>query len=167
MKISRIVHTYHYQQEEIEVTNVMKKEEIIKLLNSEGTEDKLNVLSHLCDVFESTSTLFADMNDVIQLLVNQVVEETNIRLKEEYINTIQFAANNRDISEIDFDRLISIFDVQPSGIQLNIIDILGFSHNTKYLDFLKGLALSEKMGISSTAAMAVEEMEAFIGKNSG
>lgn len=133
--------------------------------NSDDVAEKMELLSHLCDIFESYSEEYGNLNEIIQLLVDFSVSETDSSLKEEYINTLQSAAGNKDISSIELEKIIDAFDSLDHRLKLDVIDVVGFSHNSKYVDFLKDQASSDDAAISSTASMSLEEMTAFLAQN--
>ena len=144
----------------------MENDEIISILSSERSsdKDKLELLSHLCDIFESYSEEYGGLGVLVQALVDFAANETDPTLKEEYINTIQSAASSRDVSKIEFEKLIDEFASFDHRMKLDVIDILGFSHNSKYLEFLRDQESSDNTAISSTATMALQEITTFFAK---
>lgn len=136
-----------------------------ELLSDLEYSDRLNFLSHICDIFDSYSDAYGDLTEVIQLLVNLSSEENHVELKEEYINTIQTAAGNRDIYSINFDSLLNDFEALNDRMKLDVIDILGYTYNDKYIEFLNAQLASKNDAISSTAAMSLDELKAGLDNN--
>jgi hypothetical protein len=140
----------------------MQIDNAAEIFRSGSSSEKIEFLSHLYDIFESYSESYGDLTETIELLVEFSVIEDDDEVKEEFINALQTAANNEDISNIDLDNFISGFSKLSQRMMLDVIDIVGFSHNSKYLEFLKQKAGSENSAISNAATMALEEMEAFL-----
>ena len=91
----------------------MNIEDLKQILSGSDSEEKVEVLSHLCDIFESYNTSIDNFEGMITLLLNFGIKEQNHELKEEIFNTILAAATYKDVDRINFDILEESLDSLP------------------------------------------------------
>ena len=100
---------------------------------SYGSEtEKIELLSHLCDVFESYNKNIKGFDEIVQMLVNLTVKPDD-RISDDIIDTILTAQINQDISNINFDIVDEHLETAPTHILPRFIEILSYTYNRKYI----------------------------------
>lgn len=142
----------------------MKVEEIRAILSGSDVEEKTEVLSHLCDVFESYNNLIDNFKEIIIALLDFGFKEDNLEIKEEIFNTILTAATYKNIDEINFDILAYNLDTLPEECFHSALTILGFTFKKDYLFYLTKYLDHENGSIRADAINAINEIEGYWAK---
>lgn len=107
----------------------------IKTVLLEGEYDeKIEMLSYLCDVFESYNQNVDGLEETLDFLIKLVLESEDGTLKDEILEAICKAVIYKNIDNVDFDPM----EQELAGTSISyiprFIDILSFTHNKKYID---------------------------------
>ncbi|TCS96870.1 hypothetical protein [Hazenella coriacea] len=139
----------------------MKLNKIKEVLMGTDHEVKVEILSHLSDVFESYNESIEDFEEIVMFLLEYGLNETEIEMKEEIFNTLLDAATNQDIGKINFDVLEKSLDDLPIECLHSAITILSFTYNREYLPTLLKYTEHGNKQIRSDALYAVNEIETY------
>lgn len=139
----------------------MKVEEIRAILSGSDVEEKIEVLSHLCDVFESYNNSIDNFKEIIIALLDFGFKEENLEIKEEIFNAILTAATYKNIDEINFDILAYNLDTLPEECFHSALTILGFTFKKDYLFHLTKYLDHENESIRADAINAINEIEGY------
>lgn len=142
----------------------MKVEEIRAILSGSDVEEKTEVLSHLCDVFESYNNSIDNFKEIIIALLDFGFKEDNLVIKEEIFNAILTAATYKNIDEINFDILVYNLDTLPEECFHSALTILGFTFKKDYLFYLTKYLDHENGSIRADAINAINEIEGYWAK---
>ncbi|MGG4552395.1 hypothetical protein [Paenibacillus humicus] len=142
----------------------MKVEEIRAILSGSDVEEKTEVLSHLCDVFESYNNSIDNFKEIIIALLDFGFKEDNLVIKEEIFNAILTAATYKNIDEINFDILAYNLDTLPEECFHSALTILGFTFKKDYLFYLTKYLDHENGSIRADAINAINEIEGYWAK---
>jgi len=142
----------------------MKVEEIRAILSGSDVEEKTEVLSHLCDVFESYNNSIDNFKEIIIALLDFGFKEDNLEIKEEIFNAILTAATYKNIDEINFDILAYNLDTLPEECFHSALTILGFTFKKDYLFYLTKYLDHENGSIRADAINAINEIEGYWAK---
>ena len=102
------------------------------MLNGSFNE-KVELLSQLCDVFESYNKNIENFNDIMAMLIGLAIESKDENIATEILETICKGGINQNISDIDFDRIEENLDNVSNKLLSRYIDILSYTDNKKYL----------------------------------
>ncbi|WP_194541107.1 hypothetical protein [Paenibacillus sp. JZ16] len=91
----------------------MDIEELKATLSGSNTEEKTEILSHLCDIFESYNHSIDNFIDIVTVLLHFGIKEENLDMKEEIFNTVLSAATYKNIEGINFDILADNLERLP------------------------------------------------------
>ncbi|MGO4532658.1 hypothetical protein AB4Z30_26545 [Paenibacillus sp. 2TAF8] len=142
----------------------MKVEELRMILSGSDVEGKIEVLSHLCDVFESYNNSIDNFKEIIIALIDFGLREDNLEIKEEIFNTLLSAATYKNIDEINFDILAHNLDTLPEECFHSALTILGFTVKKDYLFYLTKYLNHENGSIRADAINAINEIEGYWAK---
>ncbi|GGG03603.1 hypothetical protein [Paenibacillus aceti] len=142
----------------------MKVEELRAILSGSDVEEKTEVLSHLCDVFESYNNSIDNCKEIIIALLDFGFKEDNLEIKEEIFNAILTAATYKNIDEINFDILAYNLDTLPEECFHSALTILGFTFKKDYLSYLTKYLDHENGSIRADAINAINEIEGYWAK---
>jgi hypothetical protein len=134
-----------------------------KILYSCDVDGKINILSHLCDVFESYTAKIDNFQEIMNELIVYAISENKIELQEEILHTLSIAAANRDISKIDFALLVKNLNNFSINCLPEAIDVIGFTHNENYVKVLKPFLNHHDNRVVYSAHIAISEIENVTG----
>ncbi|MFS0555487.1 hypothetical protein [Brevibacillus sp. 179-C9.3 HS] len=144
----------------------MQVEELKEILSGPDHEEKIVILSHLCDIFESYNTVIDNFEELILVLLDFGINEQNPELKEEIFNTILTAATYNDIDKINFDILADNLENLSEECLHSAFTTLSFTYKKKYLSLLTRYANHENRSIRADAVNAINEIEGYWAKKS-
>lgn len=140
----------------------MSFDEIKDMLLGENKREKIELLSHLEDIFESYCENIEHYDDIINLLINCGLHDNDMETKASIYDTLSKAALYRDVSKFDFDLIENSLGGLPIDILTSVISILGYSKNKKYLPKLISYFNHEDAIVSREAKDAANEIEGII-----
>lgn len=143
----------------------MKVEKLRTILSGSDIEEKVEVLSYLCDVFESYNNSIDDFREIIIALLDLGFKEDNLDVKEEIFNTILTAATYKNIDGINFDILAYNLDSLPEECLHSALTILGFTFKKDYLFYLTKYLDHENKSVRADAINAIKEIEGYWAEN--
>ena len=139
----------------------------MKLLNElshcleNGTqEEKLHLLSHLHDVFESyiyRPNELEDLEKIVGLLITYAITSQDEELVYEALDTIVMAEMGKNLQWPCFDELWNNMRNVKEKILARCIDILSFTHNKKYLPAILEYSASEDAVVRQAVQEALQE----------
>lgn len=139
----------------------MKIEELREVLSGSDIDEKTEILSHLCDVFESYNNSIDNFKELIITLLDFGIKEENLEIKEEIFDAILTAATYKNIDEINFDILANNLDSLPEECLHSALTTLGFTFKKDYVFYLTKYLDHENGGIRADAINAINEIEAY------
>lgn len=142
----------------------LKLEELTAVLSGSDVEEKIEVLSHLCDVFESYNKSIDNFKDIIIELIHFGFKEVDLEIKEEIFNTILTAATYKNIDEINFDILAYNLDSLSEECLHSALTVLGFTYKKEYLIYLTKYLDHKNGSIRADAINAINEIEGYWAK---
>ncbi|KFN10555.1 hypothetical protein [Paenibacillus macerans] len=145
----------------------MNIEELEAILSGKDNEEKIEILSHLCDIFESYNTAIDNFEDIILTLLNFGIKEDNLELKEEIFNTLLTAATYKNIDGINFDFLADNLENLPDECLHSALTTLSFTFKKKYLSYLTKYLNHKNGSIRADAINAINEIEGYWAKRQG
>ena len=120
-------------------------------------DERINLLSHLSDVFEAKVSI-ENLDELINLLIKSAVDETENEVKEELFDTLLIAATYRNISSINLDLIEEHLLSLPIQCLALGIEVLAASHNKKYSSVIQQLKNHHDTKIASIAEIAFIEI---------
>lgn len=142
----------------------MEIDELRGILSGTDTDEKIEILSHLCDVFQSYNNSIDHFKDLISILLDFGFEEENVEIKEEIFSSILTAATYKNIEDMDFDMLAARVESLPEECLHSALTILGFTHKEKYLSCLTQYLDHENKNIRADAMNAINEIQGYWAK---
>lgn len=139
----------------------MEIDELRGILTGTDTDEKIEILSHLCDVFQSYNNSIGHFKELIALLLDLGLKEQNVVIKEEIFNSILIAATYKSIDDMDFDILAAHVESLPEECLHPALTMLGFTHNKKYLSCLTKYLDHENKNIRADAITAFNEIQGY------
>ncbi|WP_152392606.1 hypothetical protein [Paenibacillus guangzhouensis] len=139
-------------------------EELKTILSSSDTDEKTEILSHLCDIFESYNNSIDNFNGLVTTLLDFGIKEENLEMKEEIFNTILTAATYKNISGVDFDILADNLDSLPEECLHSALTTLSFTYRKNYLSYLTKYVDYENRSVRADAINAINEIEGYWSK---
>ncbi|MDQ0087489.1 Mg/Co/Ni transporter MgtE [Paenibacillus anaericanus] len=139
----------------------MKIEELRAILLGSDVGEKTEILSHLCDVFESYNNSIDNFRELIIALLDYGIKEENSEIKEEIFDAILTAATYKNIDEINFDILAYNLDSLPEECLHSALTTLGFTFKKDYIFYLTKYLDHENGGIRADAMNAINEIEGY------
>ncbi len=136
----------------------MNIESIRNELRYSSKSEKESVIIYIGDLFESYVTI-DDFPELIKLLINYAIDEDDEELKLQFLDVISKASEHRNVNEINFDMIEDNLDFLSIECLERAIDILSFSHNSKYLETIKKYILHDNKKIAYVASIALEEIQ--------
>ncbi|MFP4979374.1 hypothetical protein ACE6ED_28585 [Paenibacillus sp. CN-4] len=143
----------------------MTVEELRETLSGSEIDEKVEILSHLCDVFESYNNSIENFKELVIALLDFGFKEENLEIKEEIFNVILTAATYKNIDEINFNILAHNLDSLPEECLHSALTILGFTFKKDYLFYLTKYLDHENGSIRADAVNAINEIEGYWAKN--
>lgn len=142
----------------------MKVEELRAILSGSEIDEKVEVLSHLCDVFESYNNSIENFKELVIALLDFGFKEEKLEIKEEIFNVILTAATYKNIDEINFDILAYNLDSLPEECLHSALTTVGFTFKKDYLVYLTKYLDHENGSIRADAINAINEIEGYWSK---
>lgn len=142
----------------------MNIEDLKETLSGSDHEEKIEILSHLHDIFESYNHSIDNIEGLIEWLLDFGIKEQNNEIKEEAFNTILTAATYKKIDSINFDILANQLDDLPESCLHYALTTLSFTFRKKYLPFLVKYANHENAGVRADALNAINEIKGYWAK---
>lgn len=126
-------------------------------LRNGSKDEKINLLSHLSDVFESKVTI-ENFDELLNLIVYNAIYETEEEIKEEFFDTLLIAATYRNINRINLDLVEENLLSLPVQCLCLGIEVLSASHNKKYSSIIHQLVGHQDNKIANIAEIALIEI---------
>jgi hypothetical protein len=138
----------------------VKLAKISRQLMKGSSREKIELLSHLNDIFESYNPHIADFDAIIGLLVEGALKEGDPEVRQEFFETLVKAGVFRDIRSINLDKLVESMESLSADELARAIDVLSFTHNRKYLPAIERHRGHENPHVREAVATALQEMGA-------
>ncbi|MBY0163811.1 hypothetical protein V4V36_31780 [Paenibacillus lautus] len=142
----------------------MNIEELKATLSGSNTEEKTEILSHLCDIFESYNNSIDNFNDIVTVLLHFGIKEESLDMKEEIFSTVLSAATYKNIEGINFDILADNLERLPEECLHSALTILSFTFKKEYLPYLTKYLAHKNSSIRADAINAINEIEGYWSK---
>lgn len=132
--------------------------EVKKILLKGTVDDKIDILSYLCDIFEAYNKNINHFEELIEFLIHLAIETQDENEKEEILETICKAAIYQDIDKVNFDVLEQ--DIQKVSVKFlpRYIDILSYTHNIKYAKSILQFKDHKDKYVQIAVREAIQEM---------
>lgn len=140
----------------------MLLEEVINTLENSNIEKVLELLSYLNDVFESYNKNIENFKEIVTILINYGINQSDSGIKDKVFDTLSRAAAFKDIDDIDLNLIENNLDNLPVKCLVSAISILGFSHKEKYLPILRKYCNHNDKYVISEASTAISEIEDYL-----
>ena len=129
-----------------------------KILLKGTVDDKIDILSYLCDIFEAYNKNINHFEELIEFLIHLAIETQDENEKEEILETICKAAIYQDIDKVNFDVLEQ--DIQKVSVKFlpRYIDILSYTHNRKYAKSILRFKDHKDKYVQIAVREAIQEM---------
>lgn len=137
----------------------MNLNEIKNTFNTNNKSDITNLLSYLCDCFESYAT-FENVNLVIEYLCEKFKTETDEIIREMILDTLQAAVTYTSDIEFDFTCLSDNMNSLSENLILGIIAIYECSCDKKYITVLENICYSGSEIVAKESRNAIIELQA-------
>lgn len=138
---------------EILETNILRK-----IFISGSKTEKLEILDYLKDQFDSFNKNIEYFDEILNVLLEFSITETDKEVKIEVLEAISKAAVFQDITNINFDMFIENLDNTPEEYLSRCIDILSFTHKMVYLPIIKRYLSHRNLYVRESAVIAVKEI---------
>jgi len=136
----------------------MDIDEIKKILIEGNNNEKIDILSYLCDVFESYNKSIKGFEELLEFLISFTLETQDDDVKDEALEAICKAAVYQDIDKVDFDDFEKNIAEVPMKFLSRYIDILSYTHNRKYLDTILQFRKHENKYVKNAVEEAIIEI---------
>lgn len=142
----------------------MNIEELKATLSGSTTEEKTEILSHFCDIFESYNNSIENFNDIVIVLLHFGIKEESLDMKEEIFSTVLSAATYKNIEGTNFDILADNLERLPEECLHSALTILSFTFKKEYLPYLTKYLAHKNSSIRAGAINAINEIEGYWSK---
>ncbi|MEK4976666.1 hypothetical protein [Bacillus sp. FSL K6-6540] len=142
----------------------MNIEELKATLSGSTTEEKTEILSHFCDIFESYNNSIENFNDIVTVLLHFGIKEESLDMKEEVFSTVLSAATYKNIEGTNFDILADNLERLPEECLHSALTILSFTFKKEYLPYLSKYLEHKNSSIRAGAINAINEIEGYWSK---
>ncbi|MCM3260621.1 hypothetical protein M3664_22780 [Paenibacillus lautus] len=142
----------------------MNIEELKATLSGSTTEEKTEILSHFCDIFESYNNSIENFNDIVTVLLHFGIKEESLDMKEEIFSTVLSAATYKNVEWINFDILADNLERLPEECLHSALTILSFTFKKEYLPYLSKYLAHKNSSIRAGAINAINEIEGYWSK---
>ncbi|WP_221568003.1 hypothetical protein [Alkalihalobacillus sp. TS-13] len=132
---------------------------IEKILKGKDEQEKIDTVSHLSDVFESYNKNIENFDELMDVLLYYALAEQNLEVKEELFDALSKAVTYQNIERINWDSLERHLPQLPLPCLTTAINILGMTHDQKYLPTIKTYTKHENGAVKGEAYIALKEME--------
>lgn len=136
----------------------MDREEVYKILSDNNEKEKLIILSHLKDVFESYNKNIDNFSALVQILIDYSVTCTDSVIQSEILETIVAAETYQDVSQLDFDIIEVNLDKCSLDFLPRYIDILSYTYNPKYIQTILTYIEHKNSEVRESAENALLEL---------
>ncbi|WP_261129901.1 hypothetical protein [Bacillus sp. Marseille-Q3570] len=137
----------------------MDVREIEQILKGKDEQEKIETVSHLSDVFESYNKNIENFEELIEVLLNYALEEQNLEVKEEMFDALANAVTYQNTEDINWDSLERHLSQLSLPCLITAINILGLTHDQKYLPTIKTYTEHENGAVKGEAYLALKEMQ--------
>ncbi len=132
--------------------------EIKKVFFSGNLKEKKEMLSCFCDILESYNKNIPMLNEIIQFLVDISIVSYDFDILIEILDTICFAQIYQNVDDVNFDAFEEYINNSSELIIPRIINILGYTHNEKYVKSIQKFQFHSNIQIRNAAQDAMLEL---------
>jgi len=134
--------------------------QVKEILLQQNSQEKHYQLDQLCDVLEYHHELNdADVGEGVRLLLPAALQEDNQEVRETFFRTLDKAIIHHEIkTRVNWDKLLTVLPFLGKWELVYVLEILGFSGQTKYLPVLEEYAHHADPEIWEWAHEAIENI---------
>lgn len=131
----------------------------LKLTLETGTEiEKIILLNHYNDMFESYNKHIDNFEAIVRLLIEYALVESNDTVIDEILELICTAQIYQNTGNICFEKIAENILSIPTHFISKYIEILSYTHNIKYLELIKSFEECNNPYIKKSVEDALIEM---------
>ena len=135
----------------------MNKYEFEAIMEKSSFNEKIELIIHLGDVFESYNKEIEDFDDIIQILIDYLVASNDEQVIDEIIEAICKAQIYQNTNNVNFDKIEANLIIVEEKFLPRYIDILSYTHNKKYLPSILRFRDSNNIHVKQAIADALVE----------
>ncbi|WP_026678501.1 hypothetical protein [Fictibacillus gelatini] len=123
---------------------------------------KLDAIYELCDVLESyeyKSDNMEDLNKILDFLLGHLESESDNQLVEQMTEAIVLAFIYQKVTTFDYSKVVKLLENLNGNALANMIEILGYSKQLKYLTVLEQYKTNENKLVKEAALLSIKQIK--------